>query len=318
LLTAQPLIVAAQTPPTSAHPTDTATTTYDLASFSAELGLLSKTLAGKPSDNQLVEMRDSLPKHWVVATPDGNYTIDTQPLRNQLAGLSAASAKRWIDNLALEIKKPEVEDTPETASARSALDAILNRKEFADVGPPSAIDLWRARLAGWFERLMFLLFSAMGRHPIAGEIFFWMLLLTGVMAIAVVLFGFLADRDRVHALPPSSPVGVSGSWQEWLFAAREAAKREDFREAVHCAYWAGIVRLDDTGVVPSDRSKTPREYLRLASRNASTVIAPATQGKSLAELTSGLERVWYAKGEARAQDFRDSLRHLEALGCPLD
>lgn len=306
---------ATTTPPAASAPS----ANYDLALFSAELQTLSQTLAAKPSTDRIAEIRDSLPKQWVISTPDGNYTVDTQPLRNQLTKLSATDAKLWIDNLSDEIKKPTTDNAADTQPARAQLDEILKRKEFAAVGPPGAMELLRARIAAWVARLLFSLFSAMGRHPIAGESLFWLLLLGGVAAIAVLLFRFLAARDRLRPLPATSPLGISRTWQEWLFAAREAAKRGDFREAVRCAYWAGIVRLEDTGAVPKDRSKTPREYLRLATQNASAAFgSPHSQNKFLADLTARLERVWYAKGEARAEDFQESLRYLEGLGCPLD
>src|SRR6202030_212073 len=111
-------------------------------------------------------------------------------------------------------------------------------------------------------------------------------------------------------------------WQEWIHAAREAAARGDFREAVHSAYWAGISRLEETGVLPRDRTKTPREYLQLIDARplAAELDSHAAQDykKPLAALTSRLERIWYANRLARLEDFDDTLRHLEALGCSLE
>jgi hypothetical protein len=92
--------------------------------------------------------------------------------------------------------------------------------------------------------------------------------------------------------------------EEWLAAAHRAAAEGDWRQAIHNAYWAAITRLQRSGALPEDRTRTPREYLRLFSGR-----------EPLAALTSGLERFWYARRIARPEDFRESLNHLETLGC---
>ena len=133
------------------------------------------------------------------------------------------------------------------------------------------------------------------------------------------LFRFMVSRDRIDSLPPGEIVASTRTWQEWVRAAREAANRNDFREAVHSAYWAGITRLEDNGVLPKDRTKTPREYLRLVSEPSPHELAPRPiYREPLAELTKHLERIWYANRGAGPDDFRDTLRQLEALGCPLE
>ena len=130
----------------------------------------------------------------------------------------------------------------------------------------------------------------------------------------------MRESALASVLPPSESVIASRTWQEWIRMAREAANRGDFREAVHSAYWAGIVRLEDTSVVPKDRTRTPREYLRLVSEPAPgqlLVSRPAHQ-QPLSVLTTLMERIWYANLSASSEDFRASLRQLEALGCQLE
>jgi hypothetical protein len=123
----------------------------------------------------------------------------------------------------------------------------------------------------------------------------------------------------VQSLPPGAAAIASRTWQEWLRAARQAAKEGNYREAVHCAYWAGIARLEDAGVVPKDRTKTPREYLRLVTEAApGQLAASSTHREPLTTLTRKLELIWYANRGARPEDYRESLRQLEALGCSLE
>ena len=294
-------------------------TTYDLASFQSELQRLSRALGNHPSTNKMAELRDSLPKRWTITTSEGAYNISSQPLRNQLTTLSSTEAKVWVDNLEQEIETSSETGGAEARSARARLEGILARKEFSAVRPPSAWELLKQRIRLWIERQLLRLLGSIGRHPIGGQILFWLILVGGVLAIGVWVFRLLTRGDQLAALPRSELVGVTRSWQEWLRAAREAANRGDFREAVHSAYWAGIARLEDVGVVPRDRTKTPREYLRLATEPAPAALAAAAAPqRPLAGLTSTLERVWYARREAVAEDYRESLRQLEALGCQLD
>ncbi len=305
-----------------ALPTENATTAspaYDMVSFAAELHRLSGVLGEKPSVNEMAALRDSLPRSWTVSTPEHTYAISSQPLRNQLTALSSDKAQVWVDRLAAELELSAASPPQTSREAQAELQRILARPEFAAVRPPSAWELFRQRLAAWVERMLMRLFGGIGRHPIGGAILFWFIIVAGVGAIALWMFRFFASRDRTHSLPPSPSVHASRMWQEWIRAAREAAQRGDFREAVHSAYWAGIVRLEDAGVVPRDRTKTPREYLRLVTDPLPGELpSHPSPREPLAALTSRFERTWYANRGAGPEDFRESLRQLEALGCQLE
>jgi len=292
---------------------------YDAPSFAAELHRLSDTLGKNPSPEEMAALRDSLPKQWNVKTPDGSYSVSTEFLRDQLTSGPSGAAKVWVDHLAMETESYSVPRPGTPGNAKAELQQILSGAEFAGVRPPSAWDLFRQRLAAWLERFLLRIFGGLARYPIGGQILFWVAIILGVGFIALWLFRFLVSRDRLDSLPPSEGITASRTWQEWIRAAREAASRNDFREAVHSAYWAGIVRLEETGVVPRDRTKTPREYLRIASEPSPEGIAPSPAYREpLAALTTRLERTWYANRGAGADDFRNTLRQLEALGCQLE
>ena len=291
---------------------------YDGSSFTAELRRIAEILKKKPSKNEMAALRDSLPKRWTVSTPEGSYSISSQQLRNQLTSLSSEKAQAWVNHLAQEVACSE-QSAPNSPNAREELDRILARSEFGAVRLPSAWDLFRQRLAAWIEQMLLRLLGGAAKYPIGGQILFWLLIVAAVGAVAVWVFRFFASRDRGSALEPSTDVIAVRTWQEWIREAREAAGRGDFREAVHSAYWAGIARLEDLGVVPQDRTKTPREYLQLVVMPADSQLAPApVHREPLTALTKGLERIWYANRGAGVEDFRESLRHLEALGCPLE
>jgi Domain of unknown function (DUF4129) len=94
----------------------------------------------------------------------------------------------------------------------------------------------------------------------------------------------------------------------WAKEALAAAERGDYREAIHCAYWAAVVHLEGLGMLKGDRARTPRESLRLLD------LHPKEQ-RLLQEFTGKFELVWYGYRAASAQDWSDARTHLEKMGC---
>jgi hypothetical protein len=290
---------------------------YDVTSFVAELHRLDGALQGKPSAAKIEELRKSVPATWNVSTPEHAYSISTKPLRDGLSASSIVRAETWVEQLELEIESSQGYPT-NAALARPELNKILAGPGFEGVHPPNALDLFRQRVAAWLGRMILRLFENISRHPMGAEFLFWLLLIAGVAFVAFCLFRYLSRGSDMNSFRPAASIVTTRTWQDWIRAARQAAARGDFREAVHSAYWAGIARLEETGALTRDRTKTPREYLRLVKTPSAAGDAREDYKEPLATLTSRMERIWYAKREAKPEDFRDSLRQLEALGCPLE
>ena len=291
---------------------------YDVTSFVAELHRLDIALQGKPSAAKIEELRKSVPATWNVSTSEHTYSISTKPLRDGLSASSTVKAETWVEQLEVEIESAQGNAT-NPVSARPELNKILAGPGFEGVHPPNALDLFRERVAAWLGRLFLRLFENISRHPIGAEFLFWLLLIAGVAFVALCVFRYLSRGSDMNSFKPASSAVPTRTWQDWIRAARQAATRGDFREAVHSAYWAGIARLEETGALTRDRTKTPREYLRLVKAPRSAAVDSRESCKEpLAALTSRMERIWYAKREAKPEDFSDSLRQLEALGCPLE
>ena len=162
------------------------------------------------------------------------------------------------------------------------------------------------------------LLSRIGGQRSMGEVLLWLGVCVAAILIAYWIFRrwFRAARMEEMALQ-SAGVPVR-SWQQWIFASRAAAAQGDYRMAIHCAYWAGIARLEELGALPADRAKTPREYLRaLTKANLLISETQTTRYQALSMLTSRLEKIWYGYHIATETDFRDSLAQLEVLGCHL-
>jgi Domain of unknown function (DUF4129) len=292
---------------------------YDVPSLTAELARISAVLEKKPSANELAALRDSLPGEWKVTTPEKEYSISTGFLRAQLNPDSISKARAWVIHLREQLEGYSTTRPYGAANGRAELDSILRSPEFSAVHPPTRWDIFRQRMAAWIERLLLRLFGRMAQYPIGGQILFWAIVVLCVGFLALWVFRFTVSRDRIDALPPGHVVAPTRTWQEWIRVARLAAGKNDFREAIHAAYWAGIARLEDTGILPKDRTKTPREYLRLISQPArGELMPPAAYREPLAVLTNRLERTWYGNRTATGDDFRDTLQQVEALGCQLE
>lgn len=290
---------------------------YDAATFGVELRRLDAALQGKPSAATIANLRKTLPSVWQVSTPEHAYSISTKPLQVLLTASSVVKAETWIEHLQIEIERAQRPDAYSPA-ASAQLHKILSGRAFEGVRPPNALDLLRQRISAWLERMILKLFGKISRHPIGAKILFWLLLIGGVAFVAFLVFRYVSNLDNLNAFKPASSLVTSRSWQEWILAGRQAARRGDFRDAVHSAYWAGIARLEEAGAVPRDRSRTPREYLRFVGQLRADTAMPGKYRAPLAALTTRLERIWYANRPANSADFSDSLRELEALGCPLE
>src|SRR6202051_3719265 len=295
---------------------------YDVTSFASELQRLEVDLQTQPSPTGIKKFRDGLPQSWDVTTPEHSYSISTKPLRDQLNGNSTNNAETWLEHLQVEVQSAQRAEGQPLAAAHTHLNKILAGRGFEGVRPPTYLELLRERVSAWLQRMLIRLFSGLSRHPIGAKVLFWVVLIAGVGFVALCIFRYISARDSMNFFQPGSTTVTTRTWQEWIHAAREAAARGDFREAVHSAYWAGITRLEETGTLPRDRTKTPREYLRLIDTRprGTEVDDPVAQDykKPLTALTSRLERIWYANRMARLEDFDDSLRQLEALGCSLE
>ena len=292
------------------------TASLTVSALTDELGRISTSLRENAAPAKMADLARSLPSQWTVSTNDRSYTISTRYLREQLSSGSEENASVWVRNLRSQLLSYSSPVSGNATNARAELDQILGGPEFAAVRPPSAWDLFRQRVSAWFARLLAHLFRAIQRYPIGGKILFWFLVVGCVGVIALWVFRFMISRDRLESLPSGRIPRPSRTWQEWIRIAREAAGRADFRDAIHSAYWAGITRLEDEGNLPRDHSKTPREYLGVVTEPATNERAPRSNYRQpLSVLTLQLEQIWYGNRRAGADDFRDTLRQLEALGC---
>jgi hypothetical protein len=250
---------------------------------------------------------------WIVDADGRSYSISTAPLRQILGthpdAKKIAEARQWLENLAHELERASSPSLTR-GNARARLTNILSRREFAAARPPTLWERLAQKIFDWIGALIRSILAFAQAHPTTGTILFWVVAAIAVIFLGLLLLRFWTRKGRIVPPPPDSAIPAR-TWQQWMAAAKEAGERGDLRAAIHFAYWAAVVRLQETDVLPRDLTRTPREYLRLMPDRAASH-AP------LATLTGALERFWYASRPASPADLRQSFDCLEALGCHLE
>jgi hypothetical protein len=301
---------------------------YNLTSFPAELARLKTELqSARNSAEGLRNYRESLPEAWAVDVGETHYAVSTALLASWLSKAERQSENRdqeadqaqgYLDALASEVSSLAARSSPRGDSARAKLNAILARPEFAQTFQQTWWDTLRDRIDEVISNALVRLLSRIGGQKSLGYALVWIGICAAAILVAYWIFRHWFRAARVAEMDLLATQVPVRFWHEWIFAAREAASRSDYRAAVHLAYWAGITRLQDIGALSPDRAKTPREYL--GALNKSKVIEPESfdgHKRALVTLTSRLEKIWYGYRIATEEDFLDSLTQLETLGCHL-
>jgi hypothetical protein len=293
-----------------------------LASFQSELRRIQNALEANPKDaGEIGAIERSVPPHWDVETPEHTYEVPSDPLRASLdravkdpsrQAAHIQEAAQWTRELAAEANGYAA-NNDQHPDAQAKLQRILATREFDTEYKESGWDRLQRRFWAWIGRILASVTERMSRYPIAARGLFWLLLIGAVACVAMLVFRAWLRRARLEELKaPVSPM-VTQTWQEWMRAAKLAADGGSFRDAVHSLYWAGIVCLEDSRVIPRERWRTPRERVRRLASDR--VHQAATQRDALQALTARLERIWYAGTPATQQDFLESLGLVEELGC---
>jgi hypothetical protein len=259
----------------------------------------------------------AIPDEVEVRTTTGESTANYRVLKNELTLFSKADSKLKSRRLqaiqayilTLESQAAACEQPDHTSSSRQKLAEILARREFRNVHGPGVKETLLARLFRWLAR--FFRHVSLGRAGASGILQAIVYALVALALLVLVFWTVNRLRGKEEDLPkreiiPFSP--SARSWRAWLMAARAEAEKQDWRNAIHLAYWAAISFLESGGAWKPNRARTPREYLRLlTTRNPNY--------PPLSALTRKFELVWYGDRPAAQQDFQEALGQLEKLGC---
>ena len=265
------------------------------------------------------QLRAGLPGRWAVQTPTGVMAVSTAQVGQLL--------QRWNDEaehrqtIANEIQKDlaimkeqavELQGSAagDGANARAKLKEILSRREFRKVAGPSWWDEITQKFSDWLGRLLDRIFGRLHISQSVGSAISWILIGAAFVIVVWWMARNLLAQSRGFGLHLQAPLRTHQSSREWVHAALQAGEKGNFREAIHCAYWAAVYRLEEAGVWNLDATRTPREYLRLLK-------SEVPERTPMAEITREFEVVWYGDKPASADDFHQAVSGLEKLGCHL-
>lgn len=287
---------------------------YDLREYEAQLDRCAEFTK---NSSELLPLRSSLAPAWHVRAGNVSIEVSTEPITNGLRELEVRpqdSLKILRDlhlrlaamrTAAAALEASEPRENPETARAR--LETILARKEFQGAKGPSAMELLQARINRWIVEKLARLFMRLHISAKTGNALAWGVIILAFLSLCYMVWRWLSGKPRIAENVPAAKAATSDA-RHWVEEALAAADRGDFREAVHCAYWAAVAKLEDMNVLARDRARTPRESLRLLEQHPN-------EEKMLRGLTTHFELIWYGYRPVSPNDWSRVKEELEKMGC---
>ncbi|HKW26706.1 MAG TPA: DUF4129 domain-containing protein [Terriglobales bacterium] len=292
----------------------------DLRGYVADLQNWSEAVAQLPAHpEKSSELRHSVPLKLELQDGGQHYTVSNTWLvlalvhfendAHQRAAIQQQIAQRlqWELQQAQALNQPE--EAPSSRVGRAQLAAVLSRREFRFVRPPSWWDLMWARVWRWIGRQLEKLMGRLHLKPAVSNVLSWILLSVAFLLLALILWRNLRRASRgMTRLGLQAPASTAWGWRQWADAAQAALAGQRYREAVHCCYWAAVFRLEQMGVWRLDDSRTPREYVRLLPRDSQ-------HRQTMTSLTRSFEMAWYGYRPVTPEQAESTLRELENLEC---
>ena len=293
-------------------------TPVPLSTFAAQLTSAKRQAQGCSANAAACEA-SGLPGHeQVEGGPGGPFRADWQWFGDALAGAKTVPegtraqtmnvVQRHLAELGNEAGAPSGVPGALFGRARTAANAALARDEFRAADGPTWVERQLARLQDWLLRLFTGMNRLGKRAPWLAPLIEWSCF--GLAAAGLLLFvrQSLARQTLRIALSEGAALATRGDRgaANWEQLAAERAAARDWREAIHCQYWAAIASLEHRRAWKPNATRTPREYLRL--------LRPGSEAqRALRELTRAFERVWYGHAEASEALYRAALGSFHAL-----
>ncbi len=242
---------------------------------------------------------------WLRDVLEKSKDLDADK-REELLRDSAARLSRMESELgATEGAPPE---RKEFARARVVADTVLALPEFQRKDTTTWWDRVMGFIGAWLARLLSGIARAGAAAPWLGPVVIWTLFLSAAAGLLFLVLRSLR-RQRLQ-ISLAGAAGAKTAWDreatDWAKRAEAFANGGEWREAVHCLYWAAIVSLESRRAWRHNPTRTPREYLRLLKPGSA-------QQRGLRGLTRIFERVWYGLREGRAEEYAEARGLYEAL-----
>ena len=247
----------------------------------------------------------------------GGYAVHWDWLRDALdksKGVDAGKRAELLRDASARLTRMEGElgaatgMQPEFARARTVANAVLALPEFQRKDTTTWWDRVTGFFGAWLAKLLGGIARAGAAAPWLGPVVIWTLCLSAAAGMVFFVMRNL-QRQRLRISLAGAAVAKT-AWDreatDWAKQAEEFAGGGEWREAVHCLYWAAIVSLESRRAWRHNPTRTPREYVRLLKPGSA-------QQRGLRGLTQIFERVWYGLREGRAAEYAEARGLYEAL-----
>jgi hypothetical protein len=250
----------------------------------------------------------------------GGYVVHWDWLRNALEkskDLDAGKRGEMLKDSTARLSRIESElgaaegaqsEQKEFARARLEANAVLALPEFQRKDTTTWWDRVTGIFGAWMARLLSGIARAGAAAPWLGPVVIWTLFLSAAAGLVFLVLRNLR-RQRLQ-ISLAGAAGAKTAWDreatDWAKQAEAFANGGEWREAVHCLYWAAIVSLESRRAWRHNPTRTPREYLRLLKPGSA-------QQRGLRGLTRIFERVWYGLRDGRAEEYAEARGLYEAL-----
>ncbi len=221
-----------------------------------------------------------------------------QPGPERTASMEAAEAH--LAELAAEANgSPTTGDAAPYPQARAAADKVLASSEFRAAEGPTWFERRIARVQDCVLRLFLGLDRLGTRNPWLAPLIEWACFLLAAAGLVFFIRRSLARQAlRISLGQNAATANRAGrDSTDWARLAEEHAAAGDWREAIHCLYWAAVVALEARRAWRPNPARTPREYLRLLETGSDA-------HRALRELTQTFERSWYGHTAEDEAEFR--------------
>jgi hypothetical protein len=266
-------------------------------------------------DVSLAELAETVPAQCDFACGGQSFHLSNFAMRRELRAIGekpdqrAARLKALQEELRQRLSGIDAYERAVDPTAKAKLQAILQQREFREVGGQDASALLQEWAYGILRKLLSRIFKDPSQVVLGSKIVAWTLcILVGGFILWKIYRWAMRERspEAVREVIPFAP--SAKGWRDWLREARAAVERGELREAVHAAYWAAISHLESSGAWRPDRARTPREHLRLMKQSD-----PARP--LLADITRDFEVVWYGNRPPALTEWESFLAKVERIGC---
>ena len=292
--------------------------TVPLSAFAQQMASAQQLVAACAANAGACEGNALPDPEQVEGSPSGSFRISWQWLRDDVSSAKSAktadrlatmrAAQTHLVTLAAQAGAVRT-SAADFSAARKAASAVLARSEFrASVEGPTWTERQLARIQDWILRLFTGMDKVGRRAPWLAPLIEWSCFILALAGLLWFVRQNLARQSLRIAL--SDGVALAGRGErdsaDWARMAEERAAAGDWREAVHCLYWAAIALMEGRRAWRPNVTRTPREYVRLLKPGAEA-------HRALRELTRSFERVWYGQSQAGEAQYRTALESFRAL-----